>query len=153
MKPLHRIIAFLVLLLAFSSANCQNIQERGTLVPFAQGLNKPVCIANAGDSRLFIVDQTGYIRIVDTAGNINPQPFLDIHERVTYEGEQGLLGMAFHPQYSANGFFYVNYVGAADSTHISRFNVSSGNPDIADPQSEFKLMTIYQPYTNHNGVI
>jgi glucose/arabinose dehydrogenase len=151
MKPLFRIIAVLVSMLVISSASCQKIQVGGTLVPFAQGINKPVCIANAGDSRLFIVGQPGYIYIVDTAGNIYPQSFLDIHDRVTFGGEQGLLGLAFHPQYAANGYFYVNYIGLNDSTHISRFSVNAGNPDIADPQSEFKLMTIYQPFTNHNG--
>ena len=138
-------------MLALSSARCQETQNGGNLVPFAQGLNSPVCITNAGDSRLFVVDQAGYVRIIDSSGTIYPQPYLDIHERVTFGGEQGLLGLAFHPQYTTNGYFYVNYTGAGDSTHISRFNVSSGNPDIADPQSEFKLMTINQPFTNHNG--
>lgn len=151
MKPLHRILPLLFLMLAFSAARCQNNQSANNLVPFATGLNSPVCIANAGDSRLFVVDQTGYIYIIDTGGYVNPQPYLDIHERVTFGGEQGLLGVAFHPQYITNGYFYVNYIGDGDSTHISRFNVSSGNPDIADAQSEFKLMTIFQPFTNHNG--
>jgi glucose/arabinose dehydrogenase len=151
MKALQRTIPVLVLMLALSSARCQEIQYGGTLVPFAQGLNNPVCITNAGDSRLFVVDQAGYIRIIDSSGTIYPQPYIDIHARVTFGGEQGLLGLAFHQQYTTNGYFYVNYTGAGDSTHISGFNVSSGNPDIADPQSEFKLMTIYQPFTNHNG--
>jgi len=151
MKPLHRILPLLFIMLAFSAARCQNNQSANNLVPFSTGLNSPVCITNAGDSRLFVVDQTGYIYIIDTGGYVNPQPYLDIHERVTYGGEQGLLGVAFHPQYLTNGYFYVNYTGEGDSTHISRFNVSSGDPDIADPQSEFKLMTIFQPFTNHNG--
>jgi hypothetical protein len=94
------------------------LRNAGTLVPFALGLNKPVCIANACDSRLFIVDQTGYIWIVDTSGTINPMPFLDIHERVKYGGEEGLLGVVFHPLYMTNGYFYVNYIGVNDSTHI-----------------------------------
>lgn len=151
MKPLHRILPLLFLMLTFSAARCQNNQSANNLVPFSTGLNSPVCITNAGDSRLFVVDQTGYIYIIDTGGYVNPQPYLDIHERVTYGGEQGLLGVAFHPQYITNGYFYVNYTGEGDSTHISRFNVTPGNPDLADPQSEFKLMTIFQPFTNHNG--
>jgi glucose/arabinose dehydrogenase len=151
MKLFHRIIPVLVSMMAFTSASCQKLQEVGTIVPFAQGLNKPVCIANAGDKRLFVVDQTGYIWIVDTSGTIHSQSFLDIHERVKYGGEEGFLGVAFHPQYATNGYFYVNYIGMYDSTHISRFNVSSGNPDIADALSEFKLLTIFQPYTNHKG--
>jgi glucose/arabinose dehydrogenase len=151
MKPFHRTLMVPGLILIFSSASCQNIPEKGTLVPFVQGVNKPVCIANAGDSRLFVVEQPGYIRCVDTTGTIYPVTFLDIHERVKYGGEEGLLGVAFHPQYGINGYFYVNYIGVNDSTHISRFQVSSANPDVADAQSEFKLMTIYQPFTNHKG--
>jgi len=118
---------------------------------FASGLSNPVCITNAGDSRLFVVDQAGYIRILDSAGKMNTQPYLDISGRVTFGGERGLLGLAFHPDYKTNGFFYVNYVGAGDITTISRFKVNSGNPEIADPTSELKLMTITQPFPNHNG--
>jgi glucose/arabinose dehydrogenase len=151
MRPFHRAITAIILILSFSSARGQELRNAGTLVPFALGLNKPVCIANACDSRLFIVDQTGYIWIVDTSGTINPMPFLDIHERVKYGGEEGLLGVVFHPLYMTNGYFYVNYIGVNDSTHISRFIVSPGNPDLADSQSELKLMTIYQPFTNHKG--
>jgi glucose/arabinose dehydrogenase len=100
---------------------------------------------------LFVVDQAGYIRIVDLDGIARTQPFLDIRGRVTFGGERGLLGLAFHPEYKTNGFFYVNYVGAGDITNISRFKVNSGNPEIADPTSELKIMTITQPYSNHNG--
>ena len=151
MKTIYGILTLLFLMAIFSGARAQDSPSGNLIVPFATGLSNPVCITNAGDSRLFIVDQAGYIQIIDSEGNINPQPFLDIHERVTYGGEQGLLGLAFHPQYPATGYFYVNYTGSGDSTHISRFNASSGNPELADPQSEFKLMTIFQPYTNHNG--
>ena len=140
---------FLILVKTFVPA--QNANSAGNIQLFAQGLTKPVCIANAGDSRLFVIEQAGYIRILDSLGNLNVQPFLDIHAKVTLSDEQGLLGIAFHPQYSANGYFYVNYIGAGDSTHISRFSVSTGNPNLADPLSEVKLMTIYQPYVNHNG--
>jgi glucose/arabinose dehydrogenase len=151
MKSLHIILSLLILMLISSKSNAQNDQSVNNMVLFASGLSNPVCITNAGDNRLFVVDQAGYIRIVDSTGKINTQPYLDIRSRVTFGGERGLLGLAFHPQYKTNGFFYVNYVGAGDSNHISRFKVSSGNPEIADPQSEFKLMTIFQPYTNHNG--
>ncbi|MGV8964619.1 MAG: PQQ-dependent sugar dehydrogenase [Candidatus Saccharimonadaceae bacterium] len=140
-----------ILVVAFNAASCQQVQSTGTLIPFATGISNPVCIANAGDSRLFVVDQRGYIRIIDSDGNVSPQPFLDIRSQVTFGGEQGLLGLAFHPQYESNGYFYVNYIGAGDSTHISRFSVNPGDPATADPASEFNLMTIYQPFTNHNG--
>lgn len=142
----HWIVTMLLTVPVFSNA-----QDQGVLIPFADGFASPVIITHAGDSRLFVADQPGTIFIVDSAGNINTEPFLDITEKVTYLGEQGLLGLAFHPDYKNNGFFYVNYIGAGDSTHISRFTMLSGNPDKADPQSEIKIMTLAQPYRNHNG--
>jgi glucose/arabinose dehydrogenase len=151
MKTLHIIIPLMGLMMSCTGTSSQNDQTVNSLIPFATGLANPVCISNCGDSRLYITDQSGYIRIVDSAGVVISQPFLDIHERVVYGGEQGLLGLAFHPQYAANGYFYVNYVGKGDSTHISRFRMVEGNQDRADPQSELKLMTIYQPFQNHNG--
>ncbi len=150
-NPLFRTYSFLFLMLIFSATRGQNIQTVNTIVPFVSGLSKLVSITNAGDSRLFVVDQTGLVRIVNSDGKVNTQPFLDIRNRVTYGGERGLLGISFHPEYKTNGYFFVNYVGKGDSTHISRFKVSPDNPEIADPQSELKLMTIFQPYTNHNG--
>lgn len=139
------------LILTFIPAKSQNTLQTNVLIPFASGFTSPVCIANAGDSRLFVASQTGYINIVDSSGKISDEPFLDIRSKVKYGGEQGLLGFAFHPQYKSNGYFYMNYVGKGDSSHISRFTVSSASPDKADSLSEHKLMTVYQPYTNHNG--
>jgi len=126
-------------------------QNENKLIPFASGLKSPVSIVNAGDSRLFVAEQRGFIRIVNSSGTLIAQPFLNIADRVVYGGERGLLGIAFHPNYSTNGYFYVNYIGKGDSTHISRFTVSPGDSDVADPKSELKLMTIFQPYQNHNG--
>jgi hypothetical protein len=142
-----------LLLINAGTAGCKEMQASSNpgLVVFASGLTTPVCIAHAGDSRLFVVNQHGLVMMVNSVGNVNPVPFLDISSRVVYGGERGLLGIAFHPDYKSNGYFYVNYVGKGDSTHISRFSVSAGNPDFAEPSSELKLMTIYQPYTNHNG--
>jgi len=153
MKTIHRLLAVSFLLIQMNTVSCKELQPAGTLslVPFATGLVTPVCIATSGDSRLFSVDQHGMIVIIDAAGNVNPVPFLDIRPKVTYGGERGLLGLAFHPNYKTNGFFYINYVGAGDSTHISRFTVSSSDPAKADPASEYKLLTLYHPYTNHNG--
>lgn len=153
----QKIFSPLILLLIFNFASCQNNgdpevpMDETKMVPFAQGLSNTTSITHAGDSRLFVVDQEGLIRIVDSNGNVNSQPFLDIQGRVTTGGERGLLGLAFHPQYNSNGYFYVNYVGEGDITHISRFNVSSSNEDLADPESEFVLLTVDQPATNHNG--
>jgi len=148
MKLSCTIFLSVVLVLAFNTASCQSTNQ---LITFATGLTSPVCIANAGDSRLFVADQRGYIRIISPTGIISTQPFLDITNRVVYGGERGLLGISFHPNYKANGYFYVNYIGKGDSTHISRFKVSTGDANAADPQSELKLMTIFQPYSNHNG--
>jgi len=122
-----------------------------TIELFADGLRKPIGIASAGDSRLFIVEQDGTIAIIDTNGIINPVKFLDITERVVSGGEQGLLGLAFHPDFKSNGWFYVNYIGSGDSTHISRVSVSKDDPDRADPFSELKLLSFSQPFKNHNG--
>ena len=154
MKPLHRIISISFFILIFSTASCQKTQSENNtdnMVLFASGVSNPVYITNAGDSRLFVVDQAGYIRILDSAGKMYTQPYLDIRSRVTFGGERGLLGLAFHPEYKTNGFFYVNYVGPGDITNISRFKVNSANPEIADPTSELKIMTITQPFSNHNG--
>lgn len=151
MKLLHRILSILIILLIINTSKAQNNQAASNMVLFASGLSNPVCITNAGDSRLFVVDQAGYIRILDASGKINTQPFLDIKNKVNFSGERGLLGLAFHPDYKTNGLFYVNYVGAGDITTISRFKVNSANPELADPTSELKLMTVTQPFSNHNG--
>jgi len=151
MKTSYIILPIVFLVLSCDDARPQKSASSNNLVLFASGLSNPVCITNAGDSRLFVVNQAGSIHIIDSNGNVSPQTYLDIQGRVTYGGEQGLLGVAFHPQYLTNGYFYVNYIGDGDSTHISRFNVSAGDPDLADSLSEFKLLTIYQPFTNHNG--
>lgn len=114
------------------------------------GLRKPVDIATAGDERLFIVEQPGVIRIVRDDQLVD-QPFLDLRDRVNDDAnEQGLLGLAFHPRYAENGYFYVNYTGRGGDTFVSRFRVSD-DPDRADPDSEMVLLQIPQPFANHNG--
>lgn len=106
--------------------------------------------APQGDSvRLFIAEQSGLIRILNrNTGIVNAGPFLEINE-VTAGGERGLLGLAFHPNYSTNGKFYVNFTAGSD-TVIREYQVS-GNPDLADPQSALDVMTYAQPQANHNG--
>lgn len=121
---------------------------------FATGFNNPIEIKHAGDDRLFIVQQSGLIRILNTDGTINNEPFLDLTNVINDAGfEEGLLGLAFHPEYSTNGRFFVNYIqtiNGSDFTIISSFTVSD-NPNIADPDSEINLLTIAQPFSNHNG--
>jgi len=119
---------------------------------FGTGFTKPVGIKNAGDTRLFIVEQDGYIQILNDDGSKNMTPFLDIDALVveTNNDERGLLGLAFHPNYDVNGFFYVNYINLTGDTVISRFSVSA-NPDIADETSELIILSYTQPNVNHNG--
>jgi glucose/arabinose dehydrogenase len=121
------------------------------LVQVAAGLSDPVYLtAPADDSRLFIVEQAGRIRVV-RAGALLPQPFLDITAKVSSGGERGLLSTAFHPSYGTNGYFYVNYTDLAGDTRVERYRVSTANPDVADPASAQLVLTVAQPYANHNG--
>jgi glucose/arabinose dehydrogenase len=120
------------------------------------GLARPVFVcAPFGDSdRIFIVEQrsgsTGRIRVFDlTTNSLLSTPFLSM--TVSTGSEQGLLGMAFHPDYANNGYFFVNYTNSGGSTVIARYQVSGSNPNVASPSSATTVMTISQPYTNHNG--
>lgn len=117
----------------------------------ASNFDSPVDITHAGDERLFIVEQDGYIQILDADNNTLATPFLDIDSRVSSGGERGLLGLAFHPDYANNGYFFVNYINNNGDTQISRFSVSATDANLADPDSEVMLLTIDQPYGNHNG--
>ncbi|MCA9981605.1 MAG: PQQ-dependent sugar dehydrogenase, partial [Anaerolineales bacterium] len=105
----------------------------------------------AGDERLFITQQHGVINIIQN-GQVLPDPFLYIEQRVNSDGyEQGLLGLAFHPDYVNNGRFFVNYTRGDGATVIAEFAVDPANPNRALPESERVLLTIAQPYRNHNG--
>lgn len=137
--------------LAGTTALAQNPVTVG-LELFTLGLSNPVAITNAGDERLFVVEQEGYIQILDAEGTVSTAPFLDIHTRVNSGGEQGLLGLAFDPNYAESGFFYVYYIfgGGNGSSRISRFSVTD-NPDSAAEASEQVIYSWPQPYSNHNG--
>ncbi len=116
----------------------------------SDGFKRPLDLQHAGDGRLFVVEQAGRIWVVADGLRQDP-PFLDIRSRIGSDGnEQGLLGLAFHPRFAENGQFYVNYTDLGGDTVVARFTVSpdSGN---ADPASESRLLTIDQPYANHNG--
>lgn len=105
------------------------------------------------NSRLFILNQKGQIHIVKNGKTLD-KPFLDISDRVHGSlvpgSEEGLLGLAFHPNYFSNGFFYVNYVNKNDTSIVSRFTVSN-NPESADKQTEKIILKLAQPFGNHNG--
>jgi glucose/arabinose dehydrogenase len=127
------------------------------LTRVATGLNRPVNInAPPGDrSRLFVVEKPGRIRIVTIQNGVYTllaTPFLDIDPLVGSSGnEQGLLSLAFHPDYASNGYFYVDYTDNSGNTVVARYRVSTGNPNVADPASASIVLTQNQPYSNHNG--
>ena len=130
----------------------QPADARIALTPvLTQGLVQPVFIGHAGDhsQRLFILEQPGRIRILRD-GTLNASAFLDVSGRVEFGGEMGLLGLAFHPRFSENGRFFINYTRKPDgATVVAEFQVSQ-NPDRA-LHNETILLTVPQPYTNHNG--
>jgi glucose/arabinose dehydrogenase len=122
-----------------------------TLTPFASGFTRPVEIKHAGDARLFVIEKSGYIRIVRANGTVEPTPFLDLHLLVAGGNEEGLLGLAFHPNYASNGRFFVYYVNTSGNIQVVRYTVS-GNPDLADAGSALPILGIPHPTnSNHNG--
>lgn len=119
----------------------------------AGGLDRPTDITSPrdGSGRVFVLEQVGRIRIIQN-GQLVPTPYLDISNIVgSNASERGLLGLAFHPQYAENGFFFVNYTDRDGNTRIARFSVSGSDPNQADPASRLELIRIQQPYGNHNG--
>jgi glucose/arabinose dehydrogenase len=121
-----------------------------TLQEVAAGLDFPVYLTSPpGDERLFIVQKGGAIRVVKN-GTLLEAPFLDITQQVSTKREQGLLGLAFPPDYASSGRFFVHYTDRAEDTRVSAFRVSS-NPDRADPASESVVLTAKQPGPAHNG--
>ncbi len=120
---------------------------------FASGIEHPTSIISTGvkgDGRLFVLDQSGKIRIINSTGTVVSQPFLDISSQTRFEGEMGLLGMAFSPQYATDGFFYVNYIDKDMNTTVARYHIS-GDANTADITSAQIILKQKQPYTNHNG--
>jgi glucose/arabinose dehydrogenase len=123
------------------------------MVPVVEsGLERPDYLTHAGDDRLFVVEQPGRIRIVKN-GQLLDRPYLDITDKVTTAGnEQGLLSVAFHPEYQTNGLFFVNYTRRSDgATVIERYTVSKDDPDRAEAQSGKVILVVDQPEPNHNG--
>jgi glucose/arabinose dehydrogenase len=133
------------------SQQAQNLTPVGvTVQTFYTGLSQPVGIYNCGDDRLFILEQNeSDIEIINTSGQFIGK-FLDLTGTTSTGGERGLLGMAFHPNYAENGYFFVNYTNTSGNTVIARYQVSA-NPNVANPSSATVIMTINQPYSNHNG--
>ena len=129
-----------------------------TFTSFSSGYSRVIDIRHCKDSRLFMVQQAGKIFVCDSLGVQNPTPFLDLtgicSNPTSVGDERGLLGMAFHPDYKNNGYFYVNYtatVGGSLSTYIVRYQVSATDSNLANANSATNILTIAQPYSNHNG--
>ena len=146
--------AGMICLLAASWAAAQPLQLVNAFPNLS--FTKPLFLTHSGDgtNRLFVVQQTGLIRVFPNDSTTpSARVFLDVSGRLSSSaGEEGLLGLAFHPQFASNGYFYVNYTAPNPlRTVVSRFTVSSTNPDSADPSSGLTLLEFSQPYTNHNG--
>lgn len=116
------------------------------------GLSSPLDIVNAGDGtgRLFIVERGGTVKIV-SGGTLLPGNFLDIPDSITSGGERGLLSIAFHPDFINNRYFFVYYTNTDGDVSITRFQTQAGNPNAADESTGVVLMTIPEPFSNHNG--
>lgn len=123
------------------------------LVTIAEGFERPTYVTHAGDGsgRLFVMDQGGHIWVVKDGATLEA-PFLDVSALVSRGGnEQGLLGLAFHPNYEENGFFYIDYTDVNGDTVVARYSVSADDPDAADTDSAKILLQVDQPFSNHNG--
>jgi len=161
MKTSTILVACLLLSAVVKAQKICNELPQLELEPFATGFSYPIDLANAGDSRLFVVERLGKIWVIDSNGNkLSSEPFLDITNEVftvfpqEYD-ERGLLGLAFHPNYPTTPYFYVNYIGNDSNSHISRFTVDPNNPNKAIKSSELRLLQVVQPkgkqFVNHKA--
>ncbi len=160
LRPVHAVFLLLTGLEAGASGGCGAAPVASTpvtvdtslaLQPVVSGLSFPLYLtAPVGDTgRLFVVEKGGRIRIVKQ-GTLLPAAFLDLRGVISTGGEQGLLGLAFHPQYASNGRFFVDFTNPAGDTRVVAYQVSA-NPDSADPTSGDTILKVAQPYSNHNG--
>ena len=135
----------------FTAAAQTPLLNEITFVAVANGLNNPVAITHAGDGsgRLFITEQVGRIRIHD-GNELLAAPFLDISAIIRSGDEQGLLSVAFHPNYAENGALFVNYTDLRGDTVVAKYRVTA-DPNVADPRSGQVLLNVIQPFANHNG--
>jgi len=149
-------ITIAILLIHLSTLICQNYYVENAFPNL--NFSDPVGIYHSDDetNRLFILEQEGIIKVVNNNSNeLNATIFLDITSIVNQDPgytEEGLLGLAFHPNFEENGYFYVNYTDYNPKRNvIERYTVSSDNPNYANPQSGLIILNVEQPYTNHNG--
>lgn len=138
-----------------ASSPASSVDPRGLgvrLEAVTGGLERPLLVTGAGDGsgRLFVVEQAGVIRIVRGRA-VEPEAFLDLSERVSSGGERGLLGLAFHPRFPQDPRLFVNYTDLAGDTVVAEYRVDPVDPDRGDPATARTLLTVEQPYPNHNG--
>ena len=137
--------------------DAQNVQ----LTLIADGFDRPLFVTHAGDGsgRLFVVEQTGFIHIIKN-GEVLEELFLDVsqiahwlygYDNMSGWSENGLLGMAFHPSYSENGYFFINYTDHEGDSVLERYRVSESDPNRADPESGQFILTVDQPDQVHNS--
>lgn len=149
---LWRVLPSIVALLLALGGLAAEAQARVALREVANGLTQPLAITHAGDGsgRLFITLQDGRVVIFDGT-QLLPRPFLDIRDRVASGGERGLLSIAFHPEFASNRLFFANYTNLEGNTVVSRFRASRRAPNVALPRGERVVLSVVQPYANHNG--
>jgi glucose/arabinose dehydrogenase len=159
-----RIASWIVVLLPALTIAADDVPESALDVSAVRAFeelifDRPIVVTHAddGSNRLFVAEQEGIIRVFRNDPRVEEAAvFLDIDDRCVYrdnQNEEGLLGFAFHPEYSKNGYFYVYYTttSAEHTSVISRFQVSGDDPNVADPETEYEIMRIRQPFWNHNG--
>jgi glucose/arabinose dehydrogenase len=150
-------VAVILLVLGLAAAPASGREFDPTTIdvalrPVGAGFDNPVLLTNAGDGsrRKFVVEQTGYVRIL--SGGPSGTPFLDVHAQIVCCGERGLLGLAFHPSFATNGKLYVNYTRAADgATVVDEYRVTTNKNNVDENATRRQLLVIGQPYENHNG--
>jgi glucose/arabinose dehydrogenase len=126
--------------------------EHLTLAPVIKGLREPTFVVSPpDDDRLFVLERAGVIRVADAGGRLLAEPFLDLSDKVSSEGEQGLLGMAFHPEFDHNGMVYVDYTARDGSLQVARYVVPAAEPDVADETTAQTLLAIPKKAQFHNG--
>src|SRR5262245_7305527 len=158
--PLRRARLIRELSIGFSIviASAGNAFAQLRIVPYVSGVNAPVEIVQhpSSPSVQFIVEQGGRIRVIQN-GVLLPAPFLDVSDAISSGGERGLLGLAFSPDYTVSGRFFVDFTDPNGNTVVARFKRSIGNPLVAEPATRFDLRWssgqrfIEQPFANHNG--
>jgi glucose/arabinose dehydrogenase len=124
-----------------------------TLAPVVKGLKEPTFVAGApdGSKRYFVLERAGRVRVADANGQLLPTPFLDLAQDTSTSTEEGLLGLAFDPAFTQNGYIYIDYTAADTSVRVMRYTVTADHPDQVDPATAQTVMEIPKQSKYHNG--